>query len=352
MPRSKKQEEKPSTLTVQISTGTILRVFAIVGAIVFIYFLRDIVAIVLAAMLLSALIDPFADKLEKYRIPRGLSVGIVYSVLILILTFVSLLVIPPMLTQSRQLLENYAPYLQEITGNQAVVATLLSGDLFTQDVQGILQTIREAGFEDSIPTILTFLTSTFGALITVFLVFILAFYFVMEEDLLKRGVFVWIMPEKYKDFVSEVAPKIRKKIGEWVRGQLLLMFAVGLLTYIVLTLLNVPFALVLAIMAAVLEIIPYLGPMLSAIPAIIIAFSASPIQGLLVAILYFVIQQIEGDILTPKIMQKVAGLNPIVSILSILIGYQLAGVAGALLAVPFAMVVGVFLTEWFVAIED
>lgn len=352
MPRSKKQEEKPSTLTVQISTGTIVRVFAIVGAIVFIYFLRDIVAIVLAAMLLSALIDPFADKLQKYRIPRGLSVGIVYSVLILILTFVSLLVIPPMLTQSRQLLENYAPYLQEITGNQAVVVTLLNGDLFTQDVQGILQTIREAGFEDSIPTILTFLTSTFGALITVFLVFILAFYFVMEEDLLKRGVFVWLMPEKYKDFVSEVAPKIRKKIGEWVRGQLLLMFAVGLLTYIVLTLLNVPFALVLAIMAAVLEIIPYLGPMLSAIPAIIIAFSASPIQGLLVAILYFVIQQIEGDILTPKIMQKVAGLNPIVSILSILIGYQLAGVAGALLAVPFAMVVGVFLTEWFVAIED
>lgn len=352
MPRSKKQEEKPTTLTVQISTGTILRVFAIVGSIAFIYFLRDIVAIVLAAMLLSALIDPFADKLEKYRIPRGLSVGIVYSVLILVLTFVSLLVIPPMLTQSRQLLESYAPYIQEITGNQMIVTTLLSGDLYSQDVQGILQTVREAGFEDSLPTILTFLTSTFGALVTIFLVFILAFYFVMEEDLLKRGVFVWIMPQKYKDFVSDVAPKIRKKIGEWVRGQLLLMFAVGSLTYIVLTLLDVPFALVLAIMAGVLEIIPYLGPMLSAIPAIIIAFSASPIQGLLVAILYFVIQQIEGDILTPKIMQKVAGLNPIVSILSILIGYQLAGVAGALLAVPFAMVVGVFLTEWFTVIEE
>jgi len=125
-----------------------------------------------------------------------------------------------------------------------------------------------------------------------------------------------------------------------------LMFFIFILTYVVLLLLGVKFALVLALIAGILELIPFVGPIISAVPAIIIAFSQSPLLAVLVVILYFVVQQLENNILVPKIMQKAVGLNPIITIVVILIGAKLSGIMGAILAVPVATVVSMLLSDW------
>ncbi len=141
--------------------------------------------------------------------------------------------------------------------------------------------------------------------------------------------------------------KMSKKMGEWLRGQLILGLIVALAVYVGLTFLGVKYALVLALMAGVLEVIPYVGPIISLVPALFIGFAQSPVIGVLVVVLYVVIQQVENHILVPKVMQKVTGLNPIISILALLVGLKAGGLAGAILAIPLAMMGVVILEDLF-----
>ena len=124
------------------------------------------------------------------------------------------------------------------------------------------------------------------------------------------------------------------------------MFAVGFLTFVGLRILGVKYALTLAVIAGILEIVPVIGPIISSIPAIIIGFTQSPFLGLLVLILYAVIQQSENHIIVPKVMQKTTGLSPVVIVISFLIGAKLLGLLGILLAVPIAVILSVFVDEF------
>ena len=124
-----------------------------------------------------------------------------------------------------------------------------------------------------------------------------------------------------------------------MRAELVLMLVVGVFTYFVLLLLGIKYALLLAVIAGFLEIIPFLGPIIAAVPALFIAMTDSWLKVLLVGIAYFLIQQAENNILVPKIMQKATGLNPIVTIVVILIGGKLGGLVGVLIAVPVAVMV-------------
>jgi len=127
---------------------------------------------------------------------------------------------------------------------------------------------------------------------------------------------------------------VEDKLGAWLRGQIVLSLAIGVITWFVLTILGIPFALPLAILAGFLEIIPTIGPIIAAIPAVIVAFAISPFMGLVVMLAYVGIQVAENNILVPKIMQKAVGLNPVVILVAILIGANLMGIIGALLSIP------------------
>ena len=173
----------------------------------------------------------------------------------------------------------------------------------------------------------------------------MTFYLVVQDDAFKR-VFHSIIPDEYVPFGLQLFKKIRDKLGYWLRAQLLLSIVVGLLVFVGLSVLQVKYAAVLALFAALFEFIPYVGPVLAAGPALILAFSqGGPIDFFLVLTLYIVIQQIENHFLIPKVMQRAVGLNPIVSILAILIGARIAGIIGALIAIPVATALGVFFRE-------
>jgi predicted PurR-regulated permease PerM len=140
---------------------------------------------------------------------------------------------------------------------------------------------------------------------------------------------------------------MQNKMGQWLRAQLILGLVVGIAVYIGLKILGVEYALLLALIAGVLEIVPYLGPILAVVPALMIGLAQSPIIGLSVLGLYLLIQQVENNILVPKIMQTVTGLNPVISILALLVGLKAGGIAGAILAIPLAMMAVVILEDLF-----
>ena len=144
---------------------------------------------------------------------------------------------------------------------------------------------------------------------------------------------------------SRIMIRIEEKLGSWLRGQIVLSFIIGGLVYIALAIPGVPFALPLAIIAGILEVVPVIGPIISAIPAILIAFTSSPILAAYVAIAFFVIQQLENSLIVPQVMNKAVGLNPLIVILAVAIGGKLLGISGALLAVPITVVIQILIED-------
>lgn len=145
--------------------------------------------------------------------------------------------------------------------------------------------------------------------------------------------------------VRKLITNIQEKLGSWFRGQLFLSAVIGGLSFIGLTILDIPYAIPLALMAGIMEVVPVIGPIISSFPAILVALTISPILGLIVGVMYFVIQQLENHLIVPQVMKKAVGLNPLVVILTIAVGSRLLGFAGALLAVPIAVVIQILVTE-------
>jgi len=155
-----------------------------------------------------------------------------------------------------------------------------------------------------------------------------------------------LFPSRYREKATLTIHLVEQKLGAWLRGQVVLSLVVGTITWVALTLLGIPFALPLAIMAGFLEIIPTLGPIIAAIPATIVGLAISPVMAVTVILVYTGIQLSENNILVPKIMQKSAGVSPLLVLISITIGAKLAGVMGVIIAVPFVIMLQVFLKEY------
>lgn len=332
------------TTTIAISTGTIFRVLLLGGVLAFLYVIRDIVAMTLVSMFLAALIDPFADMVARWRIPRAIGVLVVYLVGLGIVGAVALLIVPPLLSELSELITAFSPWFANASGWWQVDAWASS--LVNANIGNVLSTVKSSGVTEALPKLAAFGTSAIDIAFRVVVVLILAFYFVVEKNAMVKGIGV-IAPPEYQPFVSRLALRAREQMGVWLRGELLLMVSVFVLIYGALSLIGVPYALVLALCAALLEIIPFIGPMVSAIPGILLGLTVSPLHALITAGAYLVIQQVEGNILVPKIMQKVAGINPIVSVLAVLIGARIGGIVGAILSIPIAMAAAVFFQEIF-----
>ena len=195
-----------------------------------------------------------------------------------------------------------------------------------------------------IPLISGILISLFGGIISFFIILVITFYLVVEEDGMKRFI-KSITPTKHQPYVSQLINKMQLKMGHWLRGQLLLSLIIFAMVFVVLSIFGIKYALILALVAGIFEIIPYLGPIMAAIPAVFFAFAQSPSKALLVIVIYFLIQRVENDIIVPRVLGKSVGLNPLVVILAILIGAKLGGAVGALLAVPVTTALSVYFMD-------
>ncbi len=334
-------QDRPHVIS--ISTGTFVKAVLIAAGLAFAWFIRDILAVLFAAVLLAALIDPLAGVFARRRVPRALAVLLVYLVLIGVAAGAVLVLVPIVGSELSQLVGAIptSPFWDVFGKFQAVTAEYG----LQENVAAALRSLQ-SGVTSSFTSVFSTITGVFGALAAGLPVLVLAFYMVVEDESARRF-FKNLAPEEYQPYLSRLFSKMQGKVGAWLRGQLTLGTVIGVTVYLGLLILDVRYALVLALLAALLELVPYVGPILSVIPAVLIAFGQSPVKALSVLVLYVVIQQLENNILVPKIMQKATGLNPIASIVALLVGVKVGGFVGALLSIPVATMAAVVLEDLF-----
>jgi predicted PurR-regulated permease PerM len=178
----------------------------------------------------------------------------------------------------------------------------------------------------------------FGGAVSALLTLVISFYLAVEEKGIENFLRV-IIPIEREEYSIGLWKRTQEKIGLWLQGQLLLAVVVGVLVYLGLSILQVPYAMTLAMLSAILEIIPIFGPIIAAVPGVIIAFSVSPSLGLIVVGLYLIIQQFENHLIYPLVVTKIVGIPPTIVIVALLVGAKLAGILGFLLAIPLTTVV-------------
>lgn len=330
---------------VEISSKTILRVLFIFLLLLFLYAIKNILAIVFVAFVLASALDPWIDSLQAKKIPRSVGILLMFIIGLGIFSFVISLLIPPISEQIQALSKNFPKYYEQTVSSFSSIRDTSEQYGFPQSAEQGISSLSSS-LDNFTRGIFTTLASIFGGFVSFFGVLVLTFYMTVEEDGMKKFLRS-IAPVKYQPYLIHKIHQIQYKLGQWLRGQIFLCIIIGILAYIGLLILGVHYALVLALLAGILEFIPVIGPILGAIPAIFLAFTQSPFKALLVLILYIVIQQLENQVIVPKVMQKSVGLNPIIIILSMLIGARLGGLFGVVLAVPAATILSIFFVDFF-----
>jgi predicted PurR-regulated permease PerM len=292
------------------------------------------------------LIEPLVDWLQKKRIPRSLGLILIYVGIIFIVLFLFRMIIPPISEQIGQLISNFPDLWNKFSDNFAELKELSSKYGFGNNLSGGFGSL-EAGIGKAASGVYAFVVSFFKDIINLIFVLVLAFYIVLQKEVVYK-VFRAVVPIKYLPRYVKVYEEIQAKIGDWARAQLLLGLIIGALAFAGLIFLIPEYALILAVIAGLTEMIPYLGPTLGAIPAVFLGFlvpETSFIRGFAVLILYVVIQQAENYILVPQIMKKQVGLNPVIVMIAMLIGARIFGIIGIILAIPVATAISIILEE-------
>lgn len=338
-------EIKDHPIYFNITALGVIKIILIFIGFYFLFLIREILAILFVSLIFASAVDPWVDWLQKKKIPRGISIMFIYLIIFSVVATVVSLIIPPIVAQISDLTNNFP----------AIFEKIISGFEYLRKYSvehGLLENMKEnfgsigSNLQQAAGGLFSTVSGIFGGIVSFFLILVITFYMVVEESALKK--IVWsIAPEKHQIYIMKLINRMQKKVGLWLRGQLILSFIIFALTYISLLIMGVKYALVLALIAGLTEFVPYLGPILASIPAIFLSFTQEPILALFVAILYYIIQLVENHIIVPKLMQKVVGLNPIISIAVLLIGYKIGGVLGAILSIPVATAVSVSIRDFF-----
>ncbi len=327
---------------ISVTSGTIVKGIAILLGFWVLYMLRDLALVILTAVVLASSIEPAVKFLSKYRIHRIPAVLGVYITLAGLLAGLFYAFVPPLLGEMYDFAGRVPGLAQELgssifSGNADAIkkGELLfsqiaqdapAGEIFTT-LSGVWSTSK--GFASSAG-------SVFGGLFSFVLIVVLSFYFAMQERGIENFLKI-VIPFGKEDYVINLWERSKAKIGKWMQGQLLLGVLIFILVYLGLTIVGIPYALLLALLAGVLEIIPVFGPILAAIPAVALAFSTGGTGlALGIASFYLIVQQFESNLIYPLVVRKIVGVPPILVILALIIGAELAGFLGILISVPVA----------------
>lgn len=336
--------------TISITTGTIFKAVAILVGLWLLYFLREIVLVVLTAVVIASALEPAVGFFQKWRIPRLLSVILIYVLLFLFLFAMFYFFVPTVVNDLASFIAAMPAYLETVSRSVAIedYAFLLgfsSPDQISTDelVASVRASVNPANvFGGSFSAAATVL----GGVFSFILIIVFSFYFTVAETGVDDFLRI-ISPRKYRSYLLNLWFRARHKIGLWMQGQVILAVIIGVLVYLSLSILRIEHALLLAVLAAVLELIPVFGPTLAAVPAVLIAFASGGLPvGLLVVALYVIIQQFENHLIYPLVVTRVVGVPPLLVILGLIIGWSLFGFLGILLSVPVAAAIQEFVRDW------
>jgi len=333
-----------------IAPGSVVTVLLIIAGAYVLWLLRDLALLVLTAIVIASAIEPGIAFFIRRRIPRFFSTLLMY---VLVLGSVFSLIyffFPPIIADTANFLSDAPQYLNTFSTPESFSGIANATDLFgsQHQAQSILNSILS--LQDAFPVtgsgVVHLFATFFGGIFSLLLVIVLSFYFALQDtgvdDFLRL-----VVPAKHEEYAVDLWKRSQKKIGRWMQGQILLSVIVGVLVYIGLLIIGIPYALLLAVFTALAELIPIFGSLTAGAVAAIVAFSTGGFPlALIVAGLYVVVNQFEANLIYPLIVKKIVGIPPLMVIVALIAGGTLAGFLGILLSVPVAAVVLELLSDF------
>ena len=341
---------KNNNPSISISTGTIIRFFLVALGFFLVWFLRDLFLVLLTAIMLASFVESAIPHFKKIKIDRVLAVVIVYVLTILFLALLFYLFVPLLITE----VYNFSIFLSNYIPDSAII-NYFKNDAFG----GAKDIINNLSHSLSLTTLLStsrafitnlsggffqVLTVAFGSIFNVILIVLISFYLSIQEKGIEKFLRI-ILPIEYEEYAVDLWDRSRRKIALWMKGQLLLGILIAILTYLMLSIMGIQYALLLAIIAGIMELVPY-GILVALIPAISFSFLSGGISSaLMVTGAYIILHQFEVFLFAPLIIKSVVGLSPLVVILAAVIGFELGGFWGLVLAIPVAVFIMELLSD-------
>lgn len=342
--------DKGPLTSISITTDTMIRAMLVVLGVFLLWFLRDLALVVLTSIVIASFVESTVPRFERMHINRVLGIVILYVVSLSILAGIFYLFAPLLITEIYNFSTFISAYIPGVSFLNYFQNEAFSG---AKDIVGSLSgnfslstlfSISKAFISNISGGFFQTLSIVFGGVFNAFFILLLSFYLSIQE----RGIenlLRLVFPIKHEDYVVDLWERSRRKIALWLKGQVILGIVVGVLVYLVLSLLGIEYALLLAIIAGVLELVPY-GILVALIPAFTFSYLSGGISSaLLVSGVYIIVHQFEVFLFAPLIIKKIVGLSPIVIILSALVGFELNGIWGAVLAIPLAIILMEFLSD-------
>jgi predicted PurR-regulated permease PerM len=295
----------------------------LIASVWFLIEIKDILVSIFLSYIIMASVSPAVNYLQHRGLPRVISVLIPYLAIVCSIFLLILPLVPFVYSQLNILLIRLPQYLDS------------SGTVFGVTIDQVqVQHYIDTSFKMLSNNAFDYTKQVFGGLFSTITIFVVSFYLLMYQEGFKRFI-ARLFHADNREIVLKTQDLINKKLGAWLRGQVILCVFIGSLTWVGLSIIGLPYVLPLALLAGILEAVPTLGPILSAVPAAAVAFSINPSLGFTVILFYVLLQTVENQLLVPKIMQRAVGLNPVVVILGVMVGGNLMGMSGVLLAIPF-----------------
>ncbi len=325
--------------SISISTGTMVRVLVVAAAAWALWQLSTLVLLLLSAVVIASAVEPGVEFFLKRRFPRALAVVSVYVLVLLVLIALVWAFIPPLLAETVAALAILPQYVNQV-GNLPLLQGVGVGPSTLDNILSL-----QTAFADTGAGVFRFISSFFGGVFYFLLTIVISIYFSLQEtgvdDFLRL-----ITPAEHREYVQNLWKRSQKKIGLWMQGQLLLSVIITVLLYLLLSLVGVPYALLLAIFAGVMELIPVFGSFVAAVPGIVVALTTGDLTLVgIVAAIYLIVNQFQAHLIYPLVVKKIVGVPPILVIIALIAGGQLAGFLGVLLSVPIAACVQEFVND-------
>ena len=338
--------EKDKVTNISISTGSIIRVFLVALGFFLVWYLRDLVLILMTSIVLASFVESTVPFFKKIKFGRVFGIVTLYVVTLLILAGIFYLFAPLLITE----VYNFSKFLSDYIPNSSLI-NYFQNDAFSGAKDIVTNLSHNLSINNLLDTSKAFVTNlsggffqtlsaAFGNIFNVILIIIISFYLSIQEKGIENFLRI-ILPLKYEEYAVDLWERSRIKIALWLKGQMLISLIIAILIYLVLSLIGIQYALLLAIVAGIMQLVPY-GVLIAVIPAIAFAYMSGGIStALVVGLVYLIVHQFETFLFTPLIIKRVVGLTPLIVILSVLIGFELGGFWGMVLSIP----VSVFIME-------
>ena len=322
-----------------ISWQTLLKIGLAILAFYLLYAIRDILLWVVFALVISVLFNPAINFLHRRRIPRVLSVICVYLIVFGLMSLFTYLVVPLFAHEIQQFLRAFPDYFERLSP----ILQQLGVQTF-ENVEGLIESFGGT-LEAMAANIFNALFAFFGGVFSTLFIVTTAFFLSLEGKIMEK-VLIMLFPKKYEAAALHIWERSQKKVIGWFGARLLASLFVGVASYITFFVFDIRYPFTLALLAAVFNFIPYIGPLVMGVLLFVLVFPIDILKSLFVLIAFTLIQQIDGSILSPILMKRITGLPPVLVLIALVVGAKLWGVLGALLVVPLAGIIFEFLKEF------